>query len=135
MSNAPCCTERKECSFAHGRLQTYNLAEQIVMTDTWFLRFHDALKHFMRSDGINKIRSSKYYYLCMSVSLPYVSACKEHLLCVVLYCHMWPVCLSVRYFFTSSHKRHDFIKKIVCVQILQIFSTNFVKKTSHSQKN
>jgi len=47
----PVLRGRKECSFAHGVLQTSNLAKQFVMTH----RMCIAVKHFTRSEGSNKI--------------------------------------------------------------------------------
>jgi len=41
--------------------------------------------------------------------------------------------LPLQYFSTSSHKRHDFIKKVHQVRAL-IFSINFVRNNSHSKK-
>jgi hypothetical protein len=51
------CTETKECSFAFGLLQTYNLAKQIVMTDKslFCLCFCLAVKLLTRSEGINQL--------------------------------------------------------------------------------
>jgi hypothetical protein len=50
-----------------------------------------AVKHFI-SDGINQLWNSKHSILrvCLYSHLSY-RACKSHLSCIVLYCHLWPV--------------------------------------------
>jgi len=45
-------------------------------------------------------------------------------------------CPALPYFSTLSHKRHDFLKKLLNIKIsVLISSTSFVRKISHSKKD
>jgi len=59
-------------------------------------------------------------------------AYKSHLFCNALCCHLWPTRLTVPYFSTLSHKRHDFGKYVT--DIKWVFTT-FAEKISHSKNN
>ena len=70
---------------------------------------------------VEKQNVLRFMSVCFSVRYP---ACKEH----VPYCHLWPAPLY-GIFFTLSHKRQDFRKKVIehkmCVLM---FSTTFIRK-------
>ena len=92
----------------------YTLAKQIVKTDKPLRSFSVfesvAVKHFMRSDRINHLCSSKMKMLvCLHFYLSYL-VCKLHIFCTILYCRLWP--LGVPYFTTLSHKQHK-LKEII----------------------
>jgi hypothetical protein len=72
----------------------------------------------------------------MSVHLySYLSypACKLHLSCAVLYCHLWPVWLC--HIFPHYLINDSFWKKLLNIKCVLIFSTTFVWNISHSKNN
>jgi len=104
----------------------YTLAKQIIKTDK---PLHSssvfesvAVKHFMRSDRINPLCSSKMKMLvCLHFYLSYL-VCNSHLFCTKLYCHLWPV--GVPYFTTLSQEQHKLKKKLLnikCFKFIHIF--------------
>jgi len=44
-------------------------------------------------------------------------------------------CLAVDNFFTLSHKRYNFLRKLLSANFIVIFYTHFIWNISHSKKN
>jgi hypothetical protein len=93
----------------------YTLAKQIVKTDKPLHSFSVfesvAVKHFMRSDKINHLCSSKMKMPgCLHFYFSYLVS-KSNLFCTILYCHLWPV--GAPNFTSLSLKQYKFKKKII----------------------
>ena len=78
--------------------------------------------------AVGKIEVVNITSVCVYFCLSYPT-CKFPLFCVLLY-HVFSsvTCLALQYFFTLSHKRYDFRRKLLNTYILcvLIFSTTFV---------
>ena len=65
--------------------------------------------------------------VCLYACIIY-PACRLHLFCAPLYCHLWPVWLYHN-FLQLTHKRHDFRQKknVFKIKFVFIFSINLSK--------
>ena len=90
MYSVRCCTETKDCSFALGLLQTYNLAIQIVMTGksprSFSVLVSAAYNIVHTSDGTNQLWSNICWIMrvCLYLYLSY-PACKSRIFWAVSY--------------------------------------------------
>jgi len=89
----------------------------------------------------NKVRSRNHYCRGKAVSITYsecasITLVIQHLkrMCCITLSSV--ACLAELYFYTLSHKRHDFLGKGIVHKIcVLIFSTTFVCNISHSKNN
>ena len=87
----------------------------------------------------NEVRSRNHCcrgkVLCIKHSLCRLIYTKWKDACALFHCHLWPIRLYHVFYFTLSHKKHDFRKNIIehkkCVSI---FSTNFTLKLNDFKK-
>jgi hypothetical protein len=72
----------------------------------------------MHVKRINEVRSRNHCCRGRAISITYSEYVSVDLViqqqsaCAVLYCHLWPV-LVLRYFSTLSHKRQDYLEKVI----------------------
>jgi hypothetical protein len=125
----------------------YDISRYCSIQPLWYLRISEKTKKqdnqwtYRVTLWRVRVTSGKVAANIMSVN-PYPclshSACKSHLLCAVLHCcHMWPLCLSIPYFFPHYSINVKIFKttslNVKCV--FWLFSTTFVWKIYHSTNN
>jgi len=68
---------------------------------------------------------NKYYVFWVCALSCRYPACNVH----APYCHLWPACLAVHSFSSLSHKRQDFLKKLLNLKCVLWFSLQLLSET------